>query len=77
MIHIYGSSEHVGELALLGGGVRSADVSAGESGLHGIVITKDDLLSILEERPTVAMGMLTTLAKRLTDQTLNRPLSQG
>ncbi|MFN2485243.1 MAG: cyclic nucleotide-binding domain-containing protein [Acidimicrobiia bacterium] len=72
VIQIYGSGEHVGELALLSGGVRSADVSAGEQGLHGIVVTKDDLLSILEERPAVALGMLTILAKRLSEQTSNR-----
>lgn len=72
VIRIYGAGEHVGELALLGAGVRSADVSAGELGLHGIVVTKDDLLSILEERPAVALGMLTTLAKRLSEQTAHR-----
>ena len=69
VIRIFGAGEHVGELALLGAGVRSADVFAGDSGLHGIVVTKDDLLSILEERPAVALGMLTTLARRLSEQT--------
>jgi hypothetical protein len=36
------------------------------------VITKDDLLSILEERPEVALGMLITLAKRLALQTAGK-----
>jgi hypothetical protein len=72
LIETYGPGEHVGELALLGGGRRSADVTAGEEGLHGLVITKDDLLSILEERPAVALGMLTTLAQRLAHQTTDR-----
>jgi HEAT repeat protein len=65
----YGAGEHVGELAILGGEARSAHVTAGEDGLHGLVVTKVDLLSILEERPSVAMGMLATLARRLVDQT--------
>jgi CRP-like cAMP-binding protein len=77
LIQTYGPGEHVGELALLGGGVRSADVTAGDEGLHGIVITKDDLTSILEERPTVALGMLTTLAQRLAHQTTEQGLTKS
>jgi HEAT repeat protein len=69
VITTYGAGQHVGELSLLGGGSRSADVIAGDDGLHGVVINKVDLLSILEERPTVALGMMATLAQRLVDQT--------
>jgi len=65
----YGAGDSVGELALLRGGHRAADVRAGDAGLHGIVINKLDLWSILEQRPSVAMGMLSTLASRLADQT--------
>jgi CRP/FNR family cyclic AMP-dependent transcriptional regulator len=65
----YGPGEHVGELALLGGGVRSADVDAGERVVHGLVLDKTHLMSVLEERPEVAMGMLATLARRLVEQT--------
>jgi CRP-like cAMP-binding protein len=68
VIRTHESGEHVGELGLLGGGFRYTDVTAGEQGLHGVVVTKVDLLSILEERPAVALGMLTTLAKRLAGQ---------
>jgi HEAT repeat protein len=68
----YGAGEHVGELALLRGGPRSADVRSGEDGLHGLVINKVDLMSILERRPSVAMGMLGTLASRLVEQTSSR-----
>lgn len=68
VIRTHESGEHVGELGLLGGGYRYTDVTAGEQGLHGVVVTKVDLLSILEERPAVALGMLTTLAKRLAEQ---------
>ncbi len=69
VIHTYGPGDHVGELALLGGGPRSADVHAGEGGLEGLTLGKADLLSILDERPTAAVGMLGTLARRLVEQT--------
>jgi CRP/FNR family transcriptional regulator, cyclic AMP receptor protein len=65
----YGPGYIVGELAVLVGGRRVADVDAGETGLHGLALTGSDLLSILEERPTVGMGMLGTLATRLAEQT--------
>lgn len=68
VIRTYGPGEHVGELALLGAGARSADVFAGTDGAHGLVLTKDELMSVLEERPSVTMGMLGTLAKRLAEQ---------
>ncbi|HUO46128.1 MAG TPA: HEAT repeat domain-containing protein [Acidimicrobiia bacterium] len=68
IIRSFGSGEHVGELALLSGDRRSADVTAGNTGLHGIVVTKVDLLSILEERPPVALAMLATLARLLAEQ---------
>lgn len=69
VIETYGPGEHVGELALLGGGVRSADVTAGAEGAHGLVLAKHELMSVLEDRPSVTMGLLATLAKRLARQT--------
>jgi hypothetical protein len=68
-IGTYDAGEHVGELSLLTGGRRSADVQAGPEGLHGLVVGKSELITILEERPVVALGMLGTLAGRLIDQT--------
>jgi CRP-like cAMP-binding protein len=65
----YGPGQIAGELAVLIGGRRVADVDAGDTGLHGLALTGADLLSILEERPTVGMGMLGTLATRLAEQT--------
>jgi HEAT repeat protein len=65
----HGRGEHVGELALLQGATRSADVSAGAEGLHALVIGKIDLISILQERPSVTMAMLSTLATRLAART--------
>lgn len=69
LIEEYGPGDHVGELSLLAGGPRSADVHAGETGVRGLALTATDLLRVLEERPTVAVGMLGTLAKRLIEQT--------
>lgn len=69
VIETYHEGEHVGELSLLAGGQRSADVHAGPSGLHGLTVGKDELIAILEERPRVALGMLGTLAGRLVEQT--------
>jgi HEAT repeat protein len=69
IIQSYSEGEHVGELSLLYEGDRSADVQAGRGGVHGLVVTKADLMSILEERPSVGRGMLRTLARRLVDQT--------
>lgn len=69
IIQSYSDGEHVGELSLLYEGDRSADVHAGARGVHGLVVSKNDLMSILEERPTVGLGMLRTLARRLVDQT--------
>ncbi len=69
VIETYGTGDHVGELSLLRGGHRVADVDAGDSGLHGLLLSKADLISTLDERPAVAMGMLSTLATRLAEQT--------
>ncbi len=65
----YGAGDHVGELALLGEGRRSADVDAGGGGLFGLTLNRTDLYSILEERPAVALGLVKTLAHRLASQT--------
>jgi len=69
VIGTYRGGEHVGELSLLTGGRRSADVEAGSDGLHGLVMGNAELIAILEERPAVALGMLGTLAARLIEQT--------
>jgi len=44
-------------------------VHAGSEGLHALVIGKIDLMSILQERPSVTMAMLSTLATRLAART--------
>jgi hypothetical protein len=68
-IATYGSGDHVGEMSLLRGAPRAADVHAAGSGLHALVLGKVDLTSILEHRPAVATKMLATLAERLAEQT--------
>ena len=69
IVRTYGPGEPVGELSLLSDEPRSADVDAGRDGVVGLVLSRADLMSVLEERPVVAMGMLGTLAKRLIEQT--------
>ncbi|WP_290650630.1 cyclic nucleotide-binding domain-containing protein, partial [Aquisalimonas sp.] len=65
LIRTYGPAEHVGELSLLSGRPRAADVVAGADGVHGLVLGEVELSAILEERPEVAKAMLGTLAERL------------
>lgn len=69
IVRLYGPGDHVGELSLLTGGPRSADVHAGDEGVRALALSTTDLHTVLEERPKVAMGMLATLARRLIEQT--------
>jgi hypothetical protein len=69
LVRTFGPGDHVGELSLLAGGHRSAHVHAGDEGVRALALSASDLLTVLEERPAVAMGMLGTLARRLIDQT--------
>jgi HEAT repeat protein len=69
IIETFREGQYVGELSLLSGGRRSADVHSGRDGLRALVVGKADLFALLEERPSVAIGMLGTLAGRLVDQT--------
>ena len=69
LIATYGPGTHVGELALLQRSKRSADVKAGNEGATALKLTATDLRAALEERPNVAIAMLTTLAERIAQQT--------
>ncbi len=69
LVDTYGPGDHVGELSLLTGGPRSAHVVAGDEGVRGLALSAADLVTVLEERTNVAVGMLRTLAQRLIDQT--------
>lgn len=64
LIRSYGEGEHVGELALLRGQPRSADVNA-EAEVRALVLPAPAFKVILMERPDAALAMLATLAERL------------
>jgi hypothetical protein len=59
------SGDYVGELSLLRGQPRAANVTAGPEGIRGLTLRGAELHAILEERPEAAMAMLATLAERL------------
>lgn len=61
----YGPGDHVGELALLRGLPRSADVIADDAGASGLALDATSFRAILDGRPEVAMAMLATLAERI------------
>ncbi|MFQ5794341.1 MAG: cyclic nucleotide-binding domain-containing protein [Candidatus Bipolaricaulia bacterium] len=66
-----GAGDFFGEMALLDGGPRSADVIATEP-TRCLALTKWDLRAIVKSYPDVALHMLEELSRRLraTDQTL-------
>jgi len=58
-----GPGEHVGELALLDGGPRSATVRA-QDALLTAFLPSTDFVDVLEAHPDVALQLLVTLAGR-------------
>jgi hypothetical protein len=61
----YGAGDHVGELSLLRGLPRVADVVADDTGVTGLALDARSFRAILDGRPEVAMAMLATLAERI------------
>jgi HEAT repeat protein len=61
----YGPGDHVGELSLLRGRPRVADVIADAGGTEGLSLDAAAFRAIIDDRPEVAMAMLATLAERL------------
>lgn len=62
----YGPGDHVGELSLLRGQPRVADVVAGDDGVIGLALDAPSFRAILDDRPEVVLAMLATLAERLS-----------
>ncbi len=68
LIRTYAGGDHIGELAVLRAQPRAATVIACDDGVFGLAIGGEGLRAILEERPQAAMGMLATLADRISAQ---------
>jgi CRP/FNR family transcriptional regulator, cyclic AMP receptor protein len=64
----YGPGDFFGELALLGGGPRTARVRA-STPVRCLAIARSDFASLLETEPRIAVAMLPVLARRLADTT--------
>ena len=60
-----GPGEYVGELSLIDGGPRTADVIAGPDGLSTLAFDKWDFNELLEEHPAIAVPMLRVMTARL------------
>ena len=60
-----GPGSYFGELSLLDGRPRSADVVAGDTGLTTLALSKWTFDDLLEKHPEVAVPMLRVLAARL------------
>ena len=61
-----GPGAHIGELALLDGGPRSATVTA-TSDMSLLVMSKPAFNAVLDEIPTLAHKLLVSLARRLRE----------
>jgi CRP-like cAMP-binding protein len=60
-----GPGAYFGEVSLIDGGPRSAEVTAGASGLRTFSLQKWSFESLLEEHPEVAAPMLRVMTARL------------
>jgi CRP-like cAMP-binding protein len=65
----YEKGDHIGELAVLRQGTRTATVVADPPGVRGLVLGGEAVKAILRERPEAAMAMLGTLADRISATT--------
>jgi CRP-like cAMP-binding protein len=64
ILNIIGSAEVVGEIALLDGGPRSADATAVRH-TRALVLSRRDLMALLESEPSVTRSLLLVLCDRL------------
>jgi CRP/FNR family cyclic AMP-dependent transcriptional regulator len=64
IITIFSEGEFFGDLAMIDGGPRSADATTMEAS-ELLMLTRDDLMDILERYPRITRCLLTTIAGRL------------
>jgi CRP/FNR family cyclic AMP-dependent transcriptional regulator len=71
MLAVLSTGDFFGEMSLLDGEERSADVSTLEP-TEALVLTRDDLLDCIRQAPQIAVNLLATLAGRLrrTNETI-------
>jgi CRP/FNR family cyclic AMP-dependent transcriptional regulator len=71
MLAVLSTGDFFGEMSLLDGEERSADVSTLEP-TEALVLTRDDLLECIRQAPQIAINLLATLAGRLrrTNETI-------
>jgi CRP/FNR family cyclic AMP-dependent transcriptional regulator len=69
LLHEITAGEHFGEVALIDGHPRTADVVAGEAGCRTISIERADFLRIVEAHPRVAGQLVTFLRHGLRQGT--------
>lgn len=67
LVAVRRAGEFVGELSILRGKTRMADVVAGDSGVSGLMLEAEALRGLVAERPKAALAMLSTLAGRLAE----------
>jgi CRP-like cAMP-binding protein len=63
--NVLGPGQYFGEIALIDGKPRTADVVAEPGGLRTLAITKWTFEDLLEKHPEIAVSMLRVLASRL------------
>lgn len=67
VVNRMGPGEILGEIALLDGGLRSADATAGGSGARLLVLRRGEIVSWLGAHPEAAMGLIGELCSRVRD----------
>jgi hypothetical protein len=72
VINVVGPSSLIGEMAVLDPAPRSATARAGANGVHGLRLNGDAFREVLNANPTIASGIIRTLAQRLRDTVQNQ-----
>ena len=67
-VRTLGAGEYFGELSLVDGAPRSADIVAGQDGMRSFALSKWAFEDLLEKHPEVAVPMLRVVVARLRDR---------